>query len=221
MKTTDLYETLGVPRDATAAQVRNAYRRLASELHPDRGGDADAFRAVQEAYDVLSDPRKRRRYDETGETSADRLAEESLTFAVAAFDNALAQACREGRAAYSDVVASAKNSLLSQSLEAKRALGEAEKARRQLVEAISRLADGHGAFLGHAKSALDRLDADVLAIKAKIACLEAAAKHFDGVSYRKDPPKSVDWAVQAAGRVLDVKSLNWPKSWGAVDDETD
>ena len=63
----DYYHTLGVERDATPGQIKKAYRRLAHKHHPDRNpDDPDAesrFKAVSEAYGVLSDPGKRERYD--------------------------------------------------------------------------------------------------------------------------------------------------------------
>jgi molecular chaperone DnaJ len=66
----DYYELLGVPRDASAADVRKAYKKLALKYHPDRNGgcgDATAqFKAVTEAYQVLSDDEKRARYDRFG-----------------------------------------------------------------------------------------------------------------------------------------------------------
>ncbi|HEV2770444.1 MAG TPA: DnaJ domain-containing protein, partial [Solirubrobacteraceae bacterium] len=65
----DLYEALGVPRDAGAQDIRRAYRKLARQYHPDLNKDegaADRFKQVSEAYEVLRDPDKRERYDRLG-----------------------------------------------------------------------------------------------------------------------------------------------------------
>lgn len=60
----DHYETLGVPRDATQEQIRAAFRRVASEAHPDRqGGSTERMQAVNAAYAVLSDEERRAAYD--------------------------------------------------------------------------------------------------------------------------------------------------------------
>jgi curved DNA-binding protein len=65
----DYYETLGIPRDASNEEIRRAYRSLARQYHPDVNKDPEAedrFKEIAEAYEVLSDPGKRERYDSLG-----------------------------------------------------------------------------------------------------------------------------------------------------------
>src|SRR5205809_2298275 len=66
----DYYTTLGVPRDASADDIKKAFRKLARQYHPDVAKDkksAEAkFKEINEAHEVLSDPEKRKRYDELG-----------------------------------------------------------------------------------------------------------------------------------------------------------
>lgn len=60
---TNYYDILGVNRDATDEQIKNAYRKLAREHHPDKGGNKEHFQKIQEAYDTLGDKSKREEYD--------------------------------------------------------------------------------------------------------------------------------------------------------------
>jgi DnaJ-class molecular chaperone len=62
---TDHYRLLQVRRDASQQVIAAAYRRLMRDMHPDHGGDADAARRLIEAYETLSDPESRARYDRT------------------------------------------------------------------------------------------------------------------------------------------------------------
>jgi curved DNA-binding protein CbpA len=63
----DLYAVLAVPRDANSATIRRAFREKVRSCHPDGGGSTDAFNELKAAYDILSNPLRRQRYDETGE----------------------------------------------------------------------------------------------------------------------------------------------------------
>src|SRR6266498_5992983 len=66
----DYYESLGVPRPASEAEIKKAFRKLAREYHPDVAKDKkkaeEKFKEINEAYEVLSDPATRKKYDELG-----------------------------------------------------------------------------------------------------------------------------------------------------------
>ncbi|RVE56482.1 hypothetical protein OJAV_G00221460 [Oryzias javanicus] len=71
----DYYDILGVPKDATERQIKKAFHKLALKYHPDRnkGPDAEAkFREIAEAYETLSDDKRRREYDQFGHSSVQR-----------------------------------------------------------------------------------------------------------------------------------------------------
>lgn len=86
----DPYETLGVPRDASAEDVKQAFRRMASAEHPDKGGDAERMAEINRAYETLGDAEKRAEFDATGAIDgADRLETEARDRLVALFQTAL------------------------------------------------------------------------------------------------------------------------------------
>ena len=66
MSNKDYYQTLGVPKTANAEEVKKAFRKLAHEHHPDKGGNAEKFKEINEAYQVLGNDQKRQQYDQFG-----------------------------------------------------------------------------------------------------------------------------------------------------------
>lgn len=59
----DFYQTLGIPETATQDEIKKAYRKLAAQHHPDKGGDTATFQSIAQAYDTLGDENKRAQYD--------------------------------------------------------------------------------------------------------------------------------------------------------------
>lgn len=69
MANKNYYDILGISKDATSEQIKQAYRRMAMKHHPDKGGGSAAeakFKEINEAYQVLSDPKKKSMYDQFG-----------------------------------------------------------------------------------------------------------------------------------------------------------
>src|SRR5579863_3452039 len=62
----EYYEFLGVGKSSNADELKKAYRKAAVEHHPDRGGNEEKFKEINEAYEVLKDEAKRKRYDQFG-----------------------------------------------------------------------------------------------------------------------------------------------------------
>ena len=58
------YDVLGVSKDASDKEIKTAFRKLAQKHHPDAGGDEAKFKEISEAYDTLSNPEKRKEYDQ-------------------------------------------------------------------------------------------------------------------------------------------------------------
>lgn len=71
--TPDYYKTLGVPRTASGDEIKKAFRKLARTHHPDAGGDEAKFKEINEAYEVLSDDKKRALYDQYGTANENQI----------------------------------------------------------------------------------------------------------------------------------------------------
>ena len=76
----NLYSVLGLNRQADTQEIRTAYKQLAKEHHPDKGGDPEKFKELSEAHEVLSDESRRRHYDMTGSISEQEHAQQQSPF---------------------------------------------------------------------------------------------------------------------------------------------
>jgi molecular chaperone DnaJ len=129
----DLYELIGVPRDAGLDEIKRAYRRLARRYHPDiNPGDRAAavrFRVVAEAYEILTDPERRRQYDASGLTGT--VFEGDASFGFEGFDFSVASVEGPGASTFGDLFADVIHETVDRAVE-----GEADGADLHASAAI-------------------------------------------------------------------------------------
>lgn len=201
----DLYADLGIPKDATPAAIKAAYRRRAKTAHPDAGGNADDFARLQRAYDVLSDPERRQRYDETGafdERSADNIIAEALEVLAKLLDAIIE---KEADPTTVDVMA-----LL------RRLIAEARRQPEQQLATLKRQAKGTAALQGRFavkdganvfEAMLAKRAADIAEVTARVERqMKVAAKAEEIVArftYRQDKraPAMIDPFAGLAGQM--------------------
>lgn len=162
MKT--LYDELGVEPTATPQQVKKAYRRRAKKVHPDKSPAAvEEFLAVQKAYYILSDDRRRALYDRYGETAKTTPEDAAAKTLV----NLLIQIVDQADATHCDCVAAARDAVERNRRQISKQKGDAEKAVKNFREAARRLT---------AKRSPDPVAA---ALEARAIELEGIAKAHD------------------------------------------
>lgn len=98
----DYYEILGVSKTSSADEIKKAYRKLAHQHHPDKGagGDEQKFKEINEAYQVLGNPDKRRQYDQFGSTFNQGAGAGGAGFSGASWEDIFQQAQRQGFGGY-------------------------------------------------------------------------------------------------------------------------
>jgi curved DNA-binding protein CbpA len=130
----DLYETLGVNKDASPPEIKKAHRKRVAKAHPDKGGSKDEFLAVQLAYEVLSDEARRQRYDSTGQTSEPR--GDQITSRLAALVAQTVFICDEK---HENVLAAVRRKIESEIRAARAGIKEQRKKADRLRSAADRI----------------------------------------------------------------------------------
>jgi curved DNA-binding protein CbpA len=136
----DLYEVLGVKRDADADVLRSAFRRKAKKTHPDVGGSAEEFAAIEQAYRVLSDPEARARYDATGEVP-ERAPDNSEAAALGIIGNMLVSII--GSHNTGDPLAAMRHSLAGNISQAQHTIGDLQGSVARCEKLLARFKTKH------------------------------------------------------------------------------
>lgn len=190
----DLYESLGVGRDADPATIRKAHRQKVSKVHPDKpGGSHQEFLAVQKAYEVLSDINRRKRYDETGdaEVRPGNIQQELISI--------LLQCAGKVDIAHTSLVAEA-GKVIRSSLEQARIANQATKdAADRFRNVATRLKSKDGTPDNPFSRAMvlqaESLEAAIAKTEARMADGEEMLKLLDGLDYKTDGPFACDEAL--------------------------
>jgi len=187
----DLYETLGVARTATPAELRAAYRRQAKTHHPDAPGGSEAkFGALKLALDVLSNPDQRRRYDATGEIAPpgpDNSQSHALQEIAAALDAVIGALLQQNRSPNQHDLAALVRGQLSQKIaNAEQAVATIEKRVAILTDLVPRFRAKRGRPNPVQAVLRGQIGQFTLAIdntRRQMALVEAALKLIDGLRF--------------------------------------
>jgi curved DNA-binding protein CbpA len=180
----DPYETLGVARNADAAQIKTAYRKRAKNAHPDAGGDADAFARLTTSYEILSDPVRRKVYDETGydPTLADAKDLEGLVVLESLINEFILDERDPGSF---DPVAAMRRKLTDRIVNVRFHILELERHRARIRNHMDRIGKRPETdFLGSMMRARgDSITDAISKAEAQITTIEQAYQMLDGYSY--------------------------------------
>ena len=180
----DPYETLGVARDADAAQVKTAYRKRAKNAHPDTGGDIDAFARLKTSYELLSDPVRRKVFDETGydPTLADTRDIEGLLVLEGLINDFILDEREPGSF---DPVAAMRRKLTDKIVNVRFHILELERHRARIRNHMDRIGRRPQTdFLGSMMRARsESITEAITKAEAQIATIEQAYQMLEGYSY--------------------------------------
>ncbi|MFB2552466.1 DnaJ domain-containing protein [Ensifer soli] len=180
----DPYEILGLPRDADTAAVRAAFRRRAKTAHPDTGGQLNDFERLKNASDLLTDPVRRKVYDDTGYDPA--LADPKDMKGVMILETYVNDLILDERSPGSfDPLAAIRRKLADEMVGARFHILEMERHRARVRDHIGRIGRPAGVdVLGSLMKARAAAITEAIArAEAEIAALEKAYALLEGYSY--------------------------------------
>jgi len=181
------YEVLGVGKDADKETLKRAYRKRSRETHPDRGGSNEEFREVSTAFAVLSDPERRRRYEETGDES-ERIVDSWRKVLAGEFVAVVQEVVTSGKADTSDLVEQVRRRLRTKCQEAENSLNNMKRAEDGLRSVIKRLKDPKGLLV----SVLDGQLAGLVEDRGRVTVIKedlyAALKYVEDCRYVFEKP---------------------------------
>lgn len=210
------YDTLGVDKDASPAEIKRAYRSKARSAHPDAGGSTEKFHALQRAFKTLGDEDARAHYDATGDDAEikDVIEQTAMGVIDQIFDDLLEKADIERQ----DIVTLALRQIDDALRHAEQDRKKLEKKQERLAKACGRLTakDGKpGPVEAVMKAKLRQAEHAVKENAKSRTILERAKAMLAGYTYRVDPgaPRSVKPETDLADMIRDMM-MRQPAGFG-------
>jgi len=196
----DYYEVLGADRDSSQEYIRAAYRKLANKFHPDKEeGDDERFKLIQEAFEMLSDPIKRKQYDEFGRFTAEQV-NEVKSYVASIVDQIINN--EQVDLAYVDVVETLRKTTLQNVQTAKTQLKSQERKKKRIEKNEHRTKNDaiSGVFSKHKGLAIKKIEE----LKNNIKMFEISLSMIENYEYIFDERPQVTIRRDSAGYITSV-----------------
>lgn len=184
------YETLGVPKDATPEEIKSAFRKEAKKHHPDSGAqpNAGAFSAASNAHKLLMDPKRREKFDRTGEADTSGIDDPVFNKAMGMIGNAVMQIMQDPNALTRDIPKAIEAMLLEMRGNANKHRDKLIAERTKYEKAIKKLkrkkaAKGQDTLLMVLTSSINQLQHPIDMVTQDRAAVERAIELLDAGSY--------------------------------------
>jgi curved DNA-binding protein CbpA len=194
------YEILGVKPDATLVELKVAYKSKAQKMHPDKGGDTESYQALQEAYSILKDPKRRELFDRTGSTdSVDPIEQRVTAEVMGVFDSWLRQVIEGQRPHNEDCVEWMEGQFRNGISNASREKQKMEKVIERLTLIAEKFHGGESDLLnGHVSSRLQSISDQQNRVKGQIEVMEAGLEMLKDIEYDHDKGLQINRPGQQA-----------------------
>ncbi len=199
------YDALGVPPNADATAIKRAHRKRARETHPDSGGSDDEFREVQSAYELVIDPARRRRYDETGDDGEPRAESEVNRLLAATFVQVVQQIIGQGvDPARKDCFAAMLTLFREKVKECDQQIGQNQDAKRKLQQVAKRIKKEPqpSLFASIVKGEMAKVDAMNASLASQKSTFEEAIRHVKACEYEVDNHPGFTFPTSGTGPVF-------------------
>lgn len=186
---TNPYDTLGVPKDASDAEIKSAFRKKAKKTHPDSGvtPDADAFSRASDAHKLLMDPKRREKFDKTGDTSGSSFSDPIFTKAMELIGNYVMQIMDSENALTMNIPAEIDRALRQASANAEAQVAKLEKLKAKYERAVKKLkrkkTDKEDLLLAVFTSSIGQLAHPLMMANENAASVKKAIDLLDSGSY--------------------------------------